>query len=384
MVPMMHTFLTNNRAELIARCTAKVALRQQRGATLEQLNNGIPLFLDQLTATLRAEEADEGAESLRISGPSGGDGLALSEMGLTASTHGKELLRLGFSVDQVVHNYGDLCQAITDLAFERDAPFAIKEFQTLNRCLDNAIADAVSEFSEQRDMDFAAKQAERVNERLGMLVHELRNALGTAALAVSALELGSLPMAGATGGVLKRSHASLRSLIDRALDEVRANAGKPLGQRIFSVASFIAEAKDAGDLDAASRGLTLSVGLVDPLLDIEGNRELLMAALSNLLHNAFKFTSPHSRVALRAYLQDSTILIEVEDRCGGLSRGAATSMFSPFSQGGEDKTGLGLGLSISRQSVEADGGTLTVRDLPGSGCTFTMALPAYPARPQQT
>lgn len=378
---MMHTFLTNNRAELIARCTAKVGLRQHRTATLEQLNNGVPLFLDQLTATLRAEEAHEDKESLRISGPSGGDGLALSEMGVTASTHGKELLRLGFTVDQVVHNYGDLCQAITDLAAERDAPFAVKEFQTLNRCLDNAIADAVSEFSQQRDIDFAANEAERANERLGMLVHELRNALSTASLAVTALELGNLPISGATGGVLKRSHASLRGLIDRALDEVRINAAKPLGQRIFSVASFIAEAKDAGDLDAASRGLTLVVGPVDPLLDIEGNRELLMAALSNLLHNAFKFTHPHSTVALRAYAQDSTILIEVEDRCGGLPRGATATMFSPFSQRGEDKTGLGLGLSISQQSVEADGGTLTVRDLPGSGCAFTMSFPAHLARP---
>ena len=378
---MMHTFLTNNRAELITRCTAKVALRQQRAATLEQLNNGVPLFLDQLTATLRAEEAHEDEESLRISGPSGGDGLALSEMGVAASTHGKELLRLGFTVDQVVHNYGDLCQAITDLAFERDAPFAVKEFQTLNRCLDNAIADAVSEFSQQRDIESAANQADRANERLGMLVHELRNALSTASLAVTALELGNLPISGATGGVLKRSHASLRGLIDRALDEVRINAAKPLGQRIFSVASFIAEAKDAGDLDAASRGLTLLVGPVDPLLDIEGNRELLMAALSNLLHNAFKFTRPHSSVGLRAYAQDSTILIEVEDRCGGLPRGATTTMFNPFSQRGEDKTGLGLGLSISQQSVEADGGTLTVRDLPGSGCAFTMTLPAHLAKP---
>jgi signal transduction histidine kinase len=353
-----------------------VAVRQQGDTTLEPLNNGVPLFLDQLTATLRAEEADDDGESLRSSGPSGGDGLVLSEMGLTASTHGKELLRLGFSVDQVVHNYGDLCQAITDLAFERDAPFAIKEFQTLNRCLDNAIGDAVSEFNQQRDVDVAMKQSDRENERVGMLVHELRNALGTATLAVGASELGNLPMSGATGSVLKRSHASLRRLIDRELDEVRVSAGKPLGQRIFSAASFIAETKDAGDLDAASRGLTLWVGPVDPLLDIEGSRELLMAALANLLHNAFRFTSPRSGVALRAYAKDSTILIEVEDRCGGLPRGATTSMFTAFSQRGDDKTGLGLGLFISRQSVEADGGTLTVRDLPGSGCAFTMALPA--------
>ena len=77
-------------------------------------------------------------------------------MGVTATAHGKDLLTLGYSVDQVVHDYGDLCQAITDLAFERDAPFATSEFRTLNRCLDNAIADAVTEFSFQRESSPAA------------------------------------------------------------------------------------------------------------------------------------------------------------------------------------------------------------------------------------
>ena len=151
----MHEFLRNNRDELIARCKYKVSKRPQRAATEQQLANGVPLFLDQLTRTLKAEEANEGGESMRISGPSGGDSHALSEMGVTAAAHGTELLRLGFSVDQVVHDYGDLCQAITDLAFERDARFSIDEFRTLNRCLDNAIADAVTEFSFQRDATIA-------------------------------------------------------------------------------------------------------------------------------------------------------------------------------------------------------------------------------------
>jgi hypothetical protein len=64
-------------------------------------------------------------------------------MTVSAGAHGKKLLELGYTVDQVVHDYGDLCQAITGLSVERDAPFAIHEFQTLNRCLDNSIADAV-------------------------------------------------------------------------------------------------------------------------------------------------------------------------------------------------------------------------------------------------
>jgi hypothetical protein len=106
----MHEFLRNNRDELIARCKYKVSKRPRRAATQEQLANGVPLFLDQLTRTLEAEEANEAGESMRISGASGGDSLALSEMGVAAAAHGSHLLKLGFSVDQVVQGLSEfLC-----------------------------------------------------------------------------------------------------------------------------------------------------------------------------------------------------------------------------------------------------------------------------------
>ena len=69
------------------------------------------------------------------------------------------------------------------------------------------------------------------------------------------------------------------------------------------------------------------------------------------------------------------VLIEVQDHCGGLPPGSAERMFKPFMQHGDNKSGLGLGLSIARQSIEADAGTLSVRDVPGIGCVFTIALP---------
>jgi signal transduction histidine kinase len=71
------------------------------------------------------------------------------------------------------------------------------------------------------------------------------------------------------------------------------------------------------------------------------------------------------------------ILIEVEDKCGGLPPSDIETMFLPFAQSGADRSGLGLGLSISRRSVEANGGTLNVRDVPESGCVFTIDLPRY-------
>ncbi|MDM0050015.1 sensor histidine kinase KdpD [Variovorax sp. J22R115] len=370
----MHRFLSNNREDLIARCKAKVAQRPRRAATAAQLANGIPLFLDQLMRTLRAQENGQIDESFRISGAAGGDADALSEMGLSAAAHGKALLGLGFSVDQVVHDYGDLCQAITDLAVERNAPFSVDEFRTLNRCLDNAIADAVTEFGVWRDANVALQQSVDENERLGVLVHEFRNYLHTATLAFTALESGKVPIGGATGAVLKRSLASLAALLDMSLSKVRGAVATPHAEA-FSLASFVADAKNAASLDASVKGCTLSVADVDVQLGISGNREHLLAALVNLLHNAFKFTHAHTEVTLSAYAKGDSVLIDVKDNCGGLPPGATANIFRPFMQVGDDKSGLGLGLSIARRHVEADGGVLSVRDLPGVGCVFTIELP---------
>lgn len=373
--PLFH-FLADNREELIARCRAKVALRARDGAE-HQTSNGIPLFLDQLTRTLAAEDAGETGESLSISGASGGDSQALSEMGISAAAHGKALLEVGYSVDQVVHDYGDLCQAITDLAFEREAPFGVDEFRTLNRCLDNAIADAVSSFAAQKEVTVASESSARENQRLGFLIHEFRNHVQVATLAYIALESGKLGMGGSTSAVLKRSLAAMSALLKQSLAEVRLSADIPTRDS-FSVAAFVADAQVTAALYAGTSGCTLRVPFVDPLLGVVGNRLLLAAALTNLLQNAFKFTHPCSQITLTARAADDRVLIEVQDNCGGLPTGAAERLFKPFSQSGKNRSGLGLGLSIARQSVEADGGTLCVTDLPGTGCVFTISLPRQP------
>ncbi|MEO7391744.1 MAG: HAMP domain-containing sensor histidine kinase [Ramlibacter sp.] len=376
---MMSAFLSNNHAELIERCKAKVALRPKRAATPDQLSNGVPLFLAQLRRTLEAEEGTDGAsESLRISGESGGSALAVSEMGVSATAHGKELLQLGFSVDQVVHDYGDLCQAITDLAFERDAPFSIDEFRTLNRCLDNAIASAVSAFSIQRDAMVARGQDADVNERVGALVYELRNSLATASYAVAALEQGNLPISGSTGAVLKRSLASLSTLINRSIADVRTDVNAIEARQVFPLTLFIAEARNEALLYSHASDCGFAAAAVDPTLKVFGNYASLLAALESLLQNAFQFTQPHSEVTLGTQAVGGRIEISVSDRCGGLPPGYSKLMFQRFSQRKPgEKSGLGLGLSIARKSVEADGGTLTVKDVPGTGCIFTISLPQH-------
>jgi signal transduction histidine kinase len=371
----MHQFLENNREELTVRCKHKVAQRPQRAATDQQLAHGVPMFLDQLIRTLKAEDRDEQDLSTRISGPSGGGALRLSEIGMSASRHGKELLELGYTVDQVVHDYGDLCQAITDLAFERDAPFAVTEFRTLNRCLDNAIAGAVTEFSAQRDVQIAGLHVAEEKQRLGFLVHELRNSLGTATMAVRALELGNMPISGATGAILKRSLAALGLQIGRAISEV--SVSKPQHRQLFSLAIFISDVDLWARLDVNLARCSFEVQSVDPTLALSGNKELLHAALANVIQNAFKFTQSDTVVRLSARASDNRILISVADHCGGLSLGEEKKMFIPFANNPGRMSGMGLGLSIARQSVEADMGTLTVKDVPGTGCIFTLDLPGH-------
>jgi signal transduction histidine kinase len=68
-------------------------------------------------------------------------------------------------------------------------------------------------------------------------------------------------------------------------------------------------------------------------------------------------------------------MIEVKDECGGLPDGKAEELFRPFEQKSSDRTGLGLGLSISRRAVQANDGTLSVRNIAGVGCIFTIDFP---------
>jgi signal transduction histidine kinase len=376
---VLHEFLGANRERLIERCRAMVAMRTAPRPSSAELEHGVPLFLDQLIETLRVEQALDRFLSRAISGTPGGG--KPSRISVAAALNGRELLRLGFTVDQVVHCYGDLCQAITDLAFSGDAPIEIEEFRTLNRCLDNAIAGAVTAFASERDLIIEERDALALNERLGFFAHELRNLIQTATLALAAVKSGNVGLAGATGAVLDRSLIGLRNLVDRSLADVRSFAGMPPRMQVLSVADFIADTKVAGSLEAQSRQCGFAVAAVDPALTVCADRELLASALGNLLQNAFKYTSLHSDVLLRAHAEGSRVLIEVEDHCGELDPIVLERMQVPFTELGRDRSGVGLGLAICRRSVEANGGLLRVRDLPGAGCIFTIELPRHTRQP---
>ena len=173
---MLHDFLKNHRPALIARCRQSAAKRASPDDGDLDPQFGVPLFLDQLIETLEDEHACAFGEAEKVSGQVGGPSRT-SQIGSAGLAHGREMSRQGLSVEQVVHEYGDLCQAITGLALELDAPIETVEFKTLNRCLDNVIADAVTEFAHQRALIGADREAQALNQRIGFLAHELRNHL---------------------------------------------------------------------------------------------------------------------------------------------------------------------------------------------------------------
>jgi signal transduction histidine kinase len=352
---MLLKFIGENRAELIRRTREKVQARSAPRATADEIQSGVPIFLTQFTDLLAATT---------------GEMLPTPAIAASATKHGSDLLRRGFTIAQVVHDYGDICQAITELAGNQSIELSTTEFHLLNLCLDNAIAMAVTEYSRQREQNLAGEEV----ERLGFLAHELRNLISTATLAFQFLRGGSVAIGGSTGAVLERALKGLRDLVDRSLAEVRLASGQHKRTRVV-LAEFIEEMEMSAALDAKARNIKLTVAPVDYAIAVEADRQLLASAVSNLLQNAFKFTRAGGHVSLRARKRTDRVLIEIEDECGGLPPGKAEELFHPFGRRGDDKTGLGLGLAISHKSVGANGGEIKVENMPGRGCVFIVELP---------
>jgi signal transduction histidine kinase len=150
------------------------------------------------------------------------------------------------------------------------------------------------------------------------------------------------------------------------------------------MAEFIEEVELVAQMQAEGFGLQLRVSPVDAELAVDADRQLLASAVSNLLQNAFKFTRPHGTVSLLTHATADRALIEIWDECRGLPEGKAEELFLPFTQAGVDRSGLGLGLSIAQSATRANGGEVSVRNIPGTGCVFTIDLPRRPLPPLPT
>jgi signal transduction histidine kinase len=354
---MLYEFVTTYRDAIITRAREKLTARPWPSASSQELENGVPLFLSQLSETLRSE--------------SRGTPHSPDAIGSAATRHGRDLMALGFTVSQVVHDYGDICQAVTEIAIEQNAPITTDEFRTLNSCLDTAIAEAVTEHAR---ITAESRPAED-SEHSGHIAHETRDLLNTAILAYQTLKRGTVAINGSTGLVLGRSLMGLRDIVESTLSEIRIAADVQRRERV-SIAPFLKDIGVAGGLHAESRGLHFAVEPADPAWAVSADPQLLASAVTNLLNNAFKFTGNGGHVVLRAHTNaHARLLIEVEDECGGITDTEGDPFQSFGNRRGRDRTGLGLGLAIARKAVRSHGGDIHVRNIPGTGCVFIIDLP---------
>jgi len=345
---MLHDFIIEHRTEIIARCRGKIASRPAPRPTDDELEYGVPLFLDQIAETLRSKLNPT------------------ASMAKSATAHGGELSRRGFTVAQVVHDYGGVCQTITELAVEKAASITAGEFKIFNLCLDEAIAESVTEYVRLREYEG--------KERLGHLAHELGNLLNGAFLAYDVLKTGSVGIGGSTGALLGSSLTGLRNLIGRELADVRLGSGIQHRETLV-VFDFIEDLEVAATIEAKTRALKFSVVTVGREVTIAADRQILASVVTNLLQNAFKFTRAKGHIALRVRATADRVFIEVEDQCGGLPPGRAEELFTPYEQRSDDRSGVGLGLSICERGARANGGEVHARNNPGIGCVFTVDLP---------
>jgi signal transduction histidine kinase len=340
---MLSAFISANRADIIDRCRARVASRLAPGATDAELQLAVPMFYEYLLASLTGSAH------------------------VTVPTPARDLLS-GLTVAHAVHDYVDLVQAIRDLSAERGLTFEARELRALDVCLDQAVAGVVTDFGRLS----STEDTERATRDLGFLSHELRNLVCTAALAFDTMREGAIGIDSSTGAVLQRCIARMAKLLDRTLATVRLNAGIGDQERVV-IGELMEEIEISAVLEARSRGNRLVVEVRDPTAVVDGDRQILASIISNLVQNAFKYTQ-HGDIVIRSFASPTHVRIEVEDRCGGLPAGSAETLFVPFQQRGNERSGLGLGLANCLRGVSVLGGTLSVRDIPGTGCVFTVEL----------
>jgi signal transduction histidine kinase len=356
----LHDVLTAKRGEVMARWKEQVrgTLAPESMPHFELVDH-LPEFLDEIVVALRFDAGLSSRQPPEEESP-------------TAAGHGQQRLRLGFSLDSVVREYGALRDAIVATAQEAGEPITLREMEVAFSAIISGIAVAVSEYAHQRD----AELARQANEHFAFIAHELRNPLSAAILAFRQLKTkGQLPSEGRTVVALERGLQHTNELIEQTLQIARVASGIEL-RREPTTLGFIFDEVELGSIaEAESKNIELR-RVLERDEPIHVDVRLVRSAVGNLLRNAIKCTPAGREVELRGSIDNGRVVIEVEDRCGGLEPGKVEQAFAPFVRLDTRQSGFGLGLAIAKQAVDAHAGTIRVQNLPGKGCIFILELPS--------
>lgn len=233
-----------------------------------------------------------------------------------------------------------------------------------------------------QQLQAAAEQAQRQQTHfLAVLAHELRNPLTpirTAAALLPRIRSEELPRMQA---IIERQVAHMARLVGDLLDMSRVNTGKlRLERRPMDLAGILHEAVDACGPAMATRRQRFDADLPADMLPVHGDAVRLAQVFNNLLDNASKYTPVAGRIGLRVRVEGAVIVTTVSDSGIGITAEALPHVFDPFEQDthavGFNGAGLGIGLTVVRELVEAHGGTVVATSAgSGKGSEFVVTLP---------
>jgi signal transduction histidine kinase len=237
----------------------------------------------------------------------------------------------------------------------------------------------------RRKMEELAEADRRKDEFLATLGHELRNPLVPIASGLEIVRMAQSRGEGAPDPGLVRVRESMERqvrhlvrLVDDLLDIARVNSGRiELRREPITLADLVEEAVAAVQPFLEPRGHTLSIGLPATSVFVEVDPVRLTQVLTNLLHNAGRFSEPGQPIRLTAASREGWVDLAISDQGRGIEPAALDRVFDLFFQqrlGGEG--GLGLGLTLVKRLVEMHGGTVRVESPgAGQGSRFTVSLP---------
>jgi len=356
---MLHEVLELKSNEVMERWKRNVqgTLAPETMPPVELLDH-LPAFLHEIIGSLRERAGLEPASTRPVQ-------IA------TAESHAKQRLRLGFSLDSVVREYGAMRNAIVATAIALGVAASFDELQIVFDCTIEGIARAVSQYTQERD----AELLRHANEHFAFIAHELRNPLSSAMTAVELLSAqGKLPSNNRAVAALERGLHRTNELIEQTLKVARLASGIELDRQRTTLRALIEDVEIDAIPTAESKQIELRIKLEgDGELDVD--TRLIRSALGNLLRNAVKYSHAGSMVEVRGSVVNGRAKIEIEDSCGGLPPGKVEAAFAPFVRLDVSQDGFGLGLAIARQAVDAHGGSIRVQNVPGKGCIFVLELP---------
>jgi signal transduction histidine kinase len=354
----LSSLLADRRVEILERWTQRIRWEHaDKELSRGELWDRLPHFFDDVLEALRAPAGVK-------------DNDAVAGADTPSVEHGTQRLRVGFDLSEVIREYEILTECILDEVNAVEGAISIEQLRRVLRLVNAGRVDAVSAYVEHRGEDVAQAHSQHVS----FVAHELRGPLMTALMAVQQLRR-NVPQENEWAlGMLSRSLATLRDLINKVLTTERLDGRVQLTRETLDLGVLLDQVVTENRLSAEQRQVKLIVK-APRALPFSGDRRLLRSAFENVLSNAIKFTQEGSTVTVSGQRQKGAILIEVEDACGGLPDGDTAALFKPFVQRGQDRTGFGLGLAIVKQAIELHGGRAAVNDLPGKGCVFSLELP---------